>query len=69
MTWNYRILQHPEGFFNLITVYYEDETGKIVAFSENPTPAGDTVESISYDIAKMAGAIKHPILTHDDLGQ
>ena len=66
MSWNYRILQYPDGednFFQIHEVYYNDK-GEPNSYTANGvTVAGESKESLKWVLEKMEEALDKPILS------
>lgn len=72
MTWNYRVVEHynkehNETFYNIHSVYYDDN-GKIKMWSSDPVYAqGDDLEDLRRELARMLEACDKPILNATEL--
>jgi hypothetical protein len=63
MSWNYRVLEHANGF-GIYEVYYDnDGDGSICNISSIPMePYGETVEELKRDMDAMNAAFDKPVL-------
>ncbi len=78
MTWDYRIIEKEHEYiggddgevhysYNVHAVYYNSED-KIVAMSENPSPAGGcTLEEITNDLQMMTQGLAQPVLKESEI--
>lgn len=68
MTFNYRVLYTSntaaaEGIYQIHEVYYEERTGEVTAWSEQPCePWGDTVDELRGSLRLMDAALTQPVL-------
>jgi hypothetical protein len=76
MHWNHRVIEKKlsyeadgdivtESYFELVEVYYDEETNKPMARCE-PHITGDTIEELQQTVARFEEALKQPVLTEAD---
>lgn len=66
MTWNYRLMVHPDGsggmWFEIHEVYY-DENGKPGSYTINPADvSGGNIDDIMFSLNAMKEVLNRPIL-------
>ena len=62
MSWNYRIVKNGKKGYYIKEVYYNEDNGKIEAFSEITEPYGETIDDLKKDLEKMVKAFEKPVI-------
>lgn len=67
MSWNYRFIRTKDTsgtyIYNCHEVYYDDKTGEILSWSENPiVPQGETAAELVQDLINMGNGFQGAIL-------
>ncbi|TAF52960.1 MAG: hypothetical protein EAZ61_07375 [Oscillatoriales cyanobacterium] len=66
-TWDYRIIQEPEGDLAIREVFY-DETNTIIGCTDTPIePFGQTIDELRQCLADLQAALDRPILQLSDI--
>jgi hypothetical protein len=68
MSWNYRVVQHPNGEFYIHEAFYNKRGDKKPhSITENGIkPFGGTLSELKGDLAYMVEALKKPVLKYKD---
>ncbi len=66
MSWNYRVIKFPAGFFGLYEVYY-DSAGNPNGYLDASLTRWETSEEIAGSLKLMQEALEKPIIDYTDM--
>ena len=67
MSWNYRVIENPDGYYTIHEVYYNQDNQIVLYSAEAIAPSGETLEELRSDLMYMAAALSKPALLGKDI--
>ena len=67
MSWNYRVIENPDGYYTIHEVYYNQDNQIVLYSAEAIAPGGETLEELRSDLMYMAAALSKTALLEKDI--